>query len=167
MSDSICIRPAHRGDAGLIHRFIVELAIYEKAEHEVVSSIADIEQSLFDEPRSSAALICELDGKPVGFAVYFASYSTWLGHHGIYLEDLYVSPEYRGLGAGKRLLQEVAKIAVQEGCGRMEWSVLNWNEPAIRVYEAIGAQPQSEWTRYRLAGDDLVSFAKSGNTISA
>src|SRR5690606_22017153 len=135
MASNICIRPAQRADAEIIHRFIVELAIYEKAEHEVESSIADIENSLFDNPRSSAALICEVDGKPAGFAVYFANYSTWLGHHGIYLEDLYVAPGYRGLGAGKRLLQEVATIAVQEGCQRMEWSVLNWNEPAIRVYE--------------------------------
>ena len=107
----ISIRPAQRGDAALIHRFIVDLAIYEKAEHEVESGVADIERSLFDEPRSSAALICEVDGKPAGFAVYFASYSTWLGHHGIYLEDLYVSPEYRVLGAGKRLLHAVAGIA--------------------------------------------------------
>ena len=164
---SIHIRPAQRSDAALIHRFIVDLAIYEKAEHEVESDVADIERSLFDEPRSSAALICEVDGKPAGFAVYFASYSTWLGHHGIYLEDLYVAPEYRGVGAGKGLLQAVAQIAVKEGCKRMEWSVLNWNEPSIRVYEAIGALPQSEWTRYRLSGDALVDFATSGKTISS
>lgn len=163
----IIIRPAQRGDAALIHRFIVDLAVYEKAEHEVESDVADIERTLFDEPKSSKALICEVDGKPAGFAVYFANYSTWLGHHGIYLEDLYVSPEHRGLGAGKLLLHAVAAIAVQEGCRRMEWSVLNWNEPAIRVYEAIGAQPQAEWTRYRLSGDALLAFAASGNTMSS
>ena len=163
----IHIRQAQREDAALIHRYIVDLAIYEKAEHEVESNVADIERSLFDEPRSSKALICEVDGKPVGFAVYFASYSTWLGHHGIYLEDLFVSPEYRGLGAGKRLLQAVARIAVEEGCRRMEWSVLDWNEPAINVYEAIGAQAQSEWIRYRLAGDALIAFAAQDAGVPA
>jgi ribosomal protein S18 acetylase RimI-like enzyme len=114
-----------------------------------------------------------VDGTVAGFAVYFANYSTWLGRHGIYLEDLYVSPQFRGVGAGKALLREVARIAVSQGCGRMEWSVLNWNEPAIRVYEAIGGVPQSEWTRYRLAGEALRAFAASeqtvacGNTISS
>ncbi|TEA74292.1 GNAT family N-acetyltransferase [Allopusillimonas ginsengisoli] len=163
---SICIRPAQRSDAPAIHQFIVELAIYEKAAHEVESSVADIERSLFDQPMSSAALMCEVDGQIAGFAVYFANYSTWLGHHGIYLEDLYVSPVFRGLGAGRALLHEVAKIAVSQGCRRMEWSVLNWNTPAIRVYDAIGGVPQSEWTRYRLAGDALLAFAESGKTIS-
>jgi len=169
----ITIRAAQRSDAPVIHRFIVDLAIYEKAEHEVESSVADIERTLFDQPHSSAALICEVDGTVAGFAVYFANYSTWLGRHGIYLEDLYVSPQFRGVGAGKALLREVARIAVSQGCGRMEWSVLNWNEPAIRVYEAIGGVPQSEWTRYRLAGEALRAFAASeqtvacGNTISS
>lgn len=164
---SIQIRPALRSDAAIIHGFIVDLAIYERAEHEVESTVADIERSLFDEPLSSAALICEVDGVVAGFAVYFASYSTWLGHHGIYLEDLYVSPGFRGQGAGRALLREVARIAVAQGCRRMEWSVLNWNTPAIRVYDAIGGVPQSEWTRYRLAGAALRKFADSGNVISA
>ncbi len=163
----IHIRPAQRSDAPAIHQFIIDLAIYEKAEHEVESSIADIERSLFDQPMSSAALMCEIDGKTAGFAVYFASYSTWLGHHGIYLEDLYVSPAFRGLGAGRALLREVARIAVSQGCRRMEWSVLNWNTPAIRVYDAVGGVPQTEWTRYRLAGDALQAFAESGKVIPA
>lgn len=158
----IVIRPAVRSDAPQIMQYINELAVYEKAAHEVESSVADIERSLFDEPGSTFALICERDGQAVGFAVYFLSYSTWLGRHGVYLEDLYVSPEHRGSGAGRALLRHVARIAVSQGCRRMEWSVLDWNEPAIRVYDAIGGQPQSEWIRYRLAGDALRAFAEAG-----
>lgn len=156
------IRPAVRSDAPQIMQYINELAVYEKAAHEVESSVADIERSLFDEPGSTFALICERDGQAVGFAVYFLSYSTWLGRHGVYLEDLYVSPEHRGSGAGRALLRHVARIAVSQGCRRMEWSVLDWNEPAIRVYDAIGGRPQSEWIRYRLAGDALRAFAEAG-----
>lgn len=104
-------------------------------------------------------MICEADGKPAGFAIWFYSYSTWQARKGLYLEDLYVSPEFRGSGAGKALLKHLARTAVAEGCGRFEWSVLDWNEPAIRVYEAVGAEPMSEWTRYRLAGKGLEAFA--------
>lgn len=164
---SIAIRPAVRADAPQIMQYITELAIYEKAAHEVESSVADIERSLFDEPGSTFALICERDGQPIGFAVYFLSYSTWLGRHGVYLEDLYVAPGHRGCGAGRALLRHVAQIAVSQGCRRMEWSVLDWNEPAIRVYEAIGGQPQSEWMRYRLADEALRAFAQAGEGGSA
>ncbi|WP_233833634.1 GNAT family N-acetyltransferase [Paraburkholderia sp. ZP32-5] len=157
---TIHIRPATSSDAALILRFITELAVYEKAEHEVVATVADIEKSLFSAGVPAKALICEIDGEPVGFCVYFFSYSTWLGKQGLYLEDLYVSPASRGSGAGKQMLRHLAQIACETGCGRFEWSVLDWNEPAIGFYKSIGANPQSEWVRYRLAGDALKSFAE-------
>lgn len=153
------IRPATPADAPQILAFITELAVYEKAEHEVVASVADIERTLFDEHATARALICTLDERPIGFAVYFFSYSTWQGRKGLYLEDLYVSPEQRGAGAGKALLRHLARLACESGCGRFEWSVLDWNEPAIRFYEAIGASAQDEWIRYRLAGEALRGFA--------
>jgi GNAT superfamily N-acetyltransferase len=156
---SLHIREAARSDAGQILAFITELAIYEKAEHEVVASVADIERSLFEGQTPARALICELDGQPIGFAVYFYSYSTWLGRKGMYLEDLYVSPQQRGVGAGKALLRHLARLACDSGCGRLEWSVLDWNEPAIQFYRSIGASPQDEWVRYRMAGDELKAFA--------
>ncbi len=153
------IRKATVKDAGLIHHFIVELAIYEKAEHEVLASVEDIEKSIFGDQSIAYALICEVDNNPVGFAVYFYNYSTWLGRNGLYLEDLYVSPEHRGIGAGKALLQHLAKIAVDEKCGRFEWRVLDWNEPSIQFYDSIGALPQNEWIGYRLDGEALNKFA--------
>lgn len=156
---SLHIREAARSDAGQILAFITELAIYEEAEHEVVASVADIERSLFEGQTPARALICELDGQPIGFAVYFYSYSTWLGRKGMYLEDLYVSPQQRGVGAGKALLRHLARLACDSGCGRLEWSVLDWNEPAIQFYQSIGASPQDEWVRYRMAGDELKAFA--------
>ncbi|WP_199052815.1 GNAT family N-acetyltransferase [Aquitalea sp. ASV15] len=157
---SIEIRPATRADAALILHYIRELAIYEKAEHEVVASVADIEQSLFGDAASAESLICLQHGQPIGYAVYFFSYSTWLGKSGLYLEDLYITPAARGSGAGKRLLRHLAQLAVARGCGRFEWSVLDWNQPAIDFYESFGAAAQSEWIRYRLAGDALLQFAE-------
>ena len=156
---NIDIRQATIEDAGLILRFITDLAIYEKAEHEVLASEADIKQSLFGEDSTANAFICNIDNKPVGYAVYFFNYSTWLGKPGLYLEDLYVSPEYRGAGAGMALLKHLAKIAVSKGCGRFEWNVLDWNEPAIQFYESIGARPQNEWVGYRLTGNALTELA--------
>lgn len=153
------IRPATADDAELILRFILELAIYEKAEHEVKTDAAGIRDSLFADGSTAHGLICEHDGQPIGYAVYFFNYSTWLGKHGLYLEDLYVSPEARGLGAGKALLRHLAQLAVTRGCGRFEWSVLDWNTPAIDFYESFGARPQSEWTTYRLTGQALLDFA--------
>lgn len=158
------IRPASADDAGLILQFIRELAIYEKAESSVQTDEAGIRASLFgDDAKAQAqaqALVCERDGRAIGYAVYFYNYSTWLGRNGIYLEDLYVSPEHRGSGAGKALLQHIAKLAVAQGCGRFEWSVLDWNTPAIDFYRAAGALPQDEWTVYRLQGDALRKFAQ-------
>lgn len=158
---SLTIRPATPQDAEVILGFITELAIYEKAEHEVVASAADIERTLFSDGAPASALICSLDGQPIGFAVYFFSYSTWLGRNGLYMEDLYVTPTHRGTGAGKAMLKYLARLAHDQGCGRFEWSVLDWNEPAIRFYESIGAAAQSEWVRYRMAGPQLESFANS------
>ncbi|MDS7596269.1 GNAT family N-acetyltransferase [Agrobacterium tumefaciens] len=153
------IREAVAGDAEVILRFIRELAIYEKAEHEVEATVESITTSLFGNGSVSSGLICEKDGQPIGFAIWFLSYSTWLAKNGLYLEDLYVTPDARGSGAGKALLKRLAAIAVEKGCGRFEWSVLDWNEPAIRVYKGIGAEAMDEWTRYRLSGDALKEFA--------
>lgn len=156
---TIEIRPAVPSDAAQILTFITELAEYEKARHEVVASVVDIERSLFSEGATAHGLICLRDGLPIGFAVFFFSYSTWLGSNCLYLEDLYINPEQRGGGAGKKLLRHLAKIAFDNGCGRFEWSVLDWNEAAITFYKSIGAQPQEEWVRYRMEGDALRDFA--------
>lgn len=155
------IRQATVNDSALILRFITELAIYEKAEHEVLTTEPDIRESLFGNGSTTKALICNIDNVPVGFAVYFFNYSTWLGKHGLFLEDLYVSPESRGSGAGKALLRHLAKIAVSKNCGRFEWNVLDWNEPAIQFYQSLGAKPQDEWVGYRLVGQALEDLANS------
>jgi GNAT superfamily N-acetyltransferase len=155
------IREARPSDAPQILAFITELAEYERARHEVIASVVDIERSLFSEGATAHGLICLREGQPVGFAVFFFSYSTWLGRNGLYLEDLYVTPEQRGTGAGKKLLRHLARIACANDCGRLEWSVLDWNEPAINFYKSIGAQPQDEWVRYRMDGDVLRHFAES------
>lgn len=156
----IKVRAATAADAKLIFDLIVELAVYEKAPNEVITDEAGIRQSLFGVGARAKSLVCELDGKPVGYAVYFYSYSTWLGRNGLYLEDVYVTPTHRGRGAGKAMLRELARIAVAENCGRVEWSVLDWNTPAIEFYEALGARPQNEWIKYRLSGDALQQLAK-------
>lgn len=155
------VRPAVAADAATILRFVCELADYEKALHEVEATEQTVAASLFGPGSVTRAVLCETaDGTPVGFAVWFMSYSTWQARNGLYLEDLYVTPAHRGAGVGKRLMRHLAGIAVAEGCGRFEWSVLDWNEPAIRVYEAIGAEPHREWVRYRLTGDRLKCFAE-------
>ena len=155
----LVIREASAEDAEVILGFVVELARYEKAEDEVVADVEHIRTNLFDENTTTKALICESDGVPVGFSVYFLNFSTWLGKNGLYLEDLYVSPSHRGVGAGKRLLQYLAKVAVMNDCPRFEWSVLDWNKPAIEFYDAIGAKPKTEWIGYRLEGQALLSLA--------
>ncbi len=157
---NIEIRPAVPSDAAQIHAFITELAIYERAAHEVIASAEDVERTLFAQGAPARALMCLVEGKAIGYAVYFYSYSTWLGKNGIYLEDLYVTPEHRGIGAGRDLLRHLAREAVANDCGRLEWSVLDWNQPAIDFYQSIGAQPQDEWVRYRMAGDALRNFAE-------
>lgn len=157
----LTIKQAAVEDSGLILRFVEELADYEKAAHEVLATESDIRESLFGDNSTTHAVICSVDDKPIGFAVYFFNYSTWLGKNGLYLEDLYVSPEYRGVGAGKALLKHLANIAISKQCGRFEWNVLDWNEPAINFYQSIGAKPQNEWIGYRLAGQALEEFANS------
>jgi GNAT superfamily N-acetyltransferase len=153
------IREAVREDAPTLLRFIRELAIYEKAENEVLASVETIEKTVFGAGAVTRALVCEMDGEPVGMAVWFFNYSTWQARNGLYLEDLYVTPDARGMGAGKAMLRRLAAIAVENNCGRFEWSVLDWNAPAIRVYDAIGAEPLKEWIRYRLSGERLAAFA--------
>ncbi|AVU75714.1 GNAT family N-acetyltransferase [Pseudomonas sp. Fig-3] len=159
---SIQIRPAQPSDAPQILAFITELADYEKARHEVIASVTDIQRSLFSEGSTAHGLICLRDGVPIGYAVFFFSYSTWLGSNCLYLEDLYITPDQRGGGAGKTLLRHLAKIACDNDCGRFEWSVLDWNTPAIEFYKSLGAQPQEEWVRYRMDGKVLRDFA-NGN----
>ena len=154
------IREAVESDSAQILAFIKELASYERAIDEVVADEKDIRESVFGSNSSVKALICTLDEKPIGFAVYFYNYSTWQGKKGLYLEDLYVSPEHRGVGAGKVLLKYLAKIAVSQGCGRFEWSVLDWNEPAIKFYDSIGAKQKTEWVGYQLSGNALHEFSE-------
>ncbi|QNB15419.1 GNAT family N-acetyltransferase [Paraburkholderia tropica] len=164
---ALTIRPATADDAALILHFITELAIYENAEDQVAATTETITSSLFGAQSPAKALICELDGRAVGYAVYFFSYSTWQAKSGLYLEDLYVSPDARGQGAGKRLLQHLAGIAVENGCGRFEWSVLDWNTPAIEFYQSLGAKPQAEWIRYRVEDEAIRALALSSPEIAA
>lgn len=151
MCAEVTIRNAVASDAATILGLITELAIYEKAEHEVLATEQTISASLFTENATPKALVAEdKQGRVVAYAIYFYNYSTWLAKKGLYLEDLYVKASERGKGIGKQLLLHLAKVAVAEGCGRFEWSVLDWNTPAIEFYESLGAKPQSEWTVYRL-----------------
>lgn len=161
MADN-ALRPATRDDIGVILRFITELAVYEREPDAVVADESMLEKALFCAAPKVFALVCEQGGEAVGFAVYFFNFSTWLGRHGVYLEDLYVTPEARGSGAGKALLQAVARIAVDNGCGRCEWSVLRWNTPALDFYRSCGAGPMDEWVGYRLEGASLARFAATG-----
>ena len=153
------IRPARPRDAAAILGFIRELAEYEKLLHEVVADETVIRETLFSDSPVARALIAELGDVPVGFALFHAMYSTFIGRHGIYLEDLYVQPAQRGRGIGRALLVQLAGIAVAEGACRLDWSVLDWNTPAIEFYQGIGAYPLSDWTRYRLDGEALEKLA--------
>lgn len=157
---SLTVRPATADDVPIILQLIIELAIYEKAEFEVVATEQHFHDTLFCNDPKAFALIADIDGTPIGYAVYFYSFSTWLGKYGIYLEDLYVQQNKRGRGAGTALLKELAKIAVTEDCGRIEWSVLDWNEPSIQFYKSLGAEPKEGWTVYRLTGRALQEFGR-------
>ncbi|NDL63215.1 GNAT family N-acetyltransferase [Acerihabitans arboris] len=157
---TLTIRPAEKRDSAIILAFVRELAEYEKALHEVKTNQQEIEKTLFGDCSRTEALICEWNAEPVGFAVFFTSYSTWLGRNGIYVEDLYVSQPYRGKGAGKALLKHIAQLAVARDCGRLEWSVLDWNQPAINFYDRLSAEPVPEWIRYRLEGASLQQIAR-------
>jgi len=153
------IRPATPADVPTLLRFSRELALYEREPQAVVATEADLLRDGFGPAPRFRALIADVDGAPAGFALFFTSYSTWRGHHGIRLEDLYVTPELRGQGIGKALLARVAQIAVAEGCPRLEWDVLDWNAPAIAVYERLGAHILTEWRIMRLSGDALTALA--------
>lgn len=155
----ITIRNATPKDSPTIFNFIMELAIYEKAPNEVKTTVEEIENSLFSPNTIAKALICEEDGLAIGFAVYFYNYSTWLGKKGIYLEDLYVSKSKRKRGSGKALLKFLAQKALEENCGRFEWSCLDWNTPSREFYESFGAIAKTEWIGYRLEGEALEEFA--------
>jgi GNAT superfamily N-acetyltransferase len=154
------IRPAAPADVPVIHGLIRELAEYEKAPEEAVATEEQLREALFGERPAVYAhmAVDEGTGEPVGFAMWFLNFSTWRGVHGIYLEDLYVRPEARGGGHGRALLTELARICVERGYQRLEWSVLDWNEPAIGFYQALGARPQDEWTVFRLTDEALTSL---------
>ena len=156
---SLVIRAGEVSDVPLIADLIRGLARYEKLEHEVVMTEEKLTDSLFGERRYAETIIAEEDGETVGFALFFHNYSTFLAQPGIYLEDLFVLPEKRGGGVGRALLQRLAQLAVDRGCGRLEWAVLDWNVDAIRFYERLGAKPNSEWTVYRLTGESLRGLA--------
>lgn len=158
MTERLTFRKAERKDVPLILRFIKELAEYEKMLDEIVADEATLETWIFD--KQKAEVIFALEGeKEVGFALFFHNFSTFLGRAGIYLEDLYVKPEYRGKGYGKAILKKLASIAVERGCGRLEWWCLDWNKPSIDFYLSLGAEPMSDWTVYRIAGDTLTQLA--------
>ena len=157
----LVIRAAAEADVPLLLRLIRALAAYEKLTHEVVATEASIRDGLFGPRRVAEAIVAHLGAEPVGFALFFSTFSTFLGAPGIYLEDLFVEERWRGRGFGKRLLAHLAGIAVERGCGRLEWSVLDWNEPALRFYRSLGAGPNAGWTVYRLTGEPLAALARS------
>ena len=160
------IRPARVEDVPVILELIRDLATYERAPEEVTATEEQLIDVLFGE-RPAAEVLLTFEGKsPVGFAVYFYNFSTWLGRPGLYLEDLFVKPEKRGKGYGRALLVELAKIARDRGCGRMEWAVLNWNEPAIQFYRALGAKPMDEWTVFRLTPEEIAKLADAADTAA-
>lgn len=154
----LSFRYGKREDIPLILRFIKELALYENLEQEVIATEALLEEWIFDKEKAEV-LFAVADSREVGFALFFHNFSTFLGRAGLYLEDLFVLPEYRGLGCGRYLLQRLAQIAVERGCGRLEWWCLDWNKPSIDFYESLGAEPMKDWTVYRIAGDTLKHMA--------
>src|SRR5665213_4593778 len=155
----ITIRPVREEDLELVLEFIRELAEYERLAHEVTATAQDIRAALFGARPSAEAVIGCLDGEACGFALFFHNFSTFLGRPGLYLEDLYVRPGARGRGLGSRMLAWLARLALQRGCGRFEWAVLDWNEPALKVYRGLGARAADDWTIQRVTGDALVQLA--------
>lgn len=156
---TVQIRAATPADVPLVLRFVRDLAEYERSADKVAVDERSMRDALFAARPAAEAVIAEVDGRPVGFALFFHNFSTWVGRSGIYLEDLYVDPDARGSGAGKALLKHVARLAVTRGCERFEWAVLDWNEPAIGFYKSLGAVPMDEWTVFRLSGEALRSAA--------
>lgn len=153
------IRPAVKADAPRILQLIRDLALYEKAPHEAVATLDQIEKSLFSAQPSACAHVAEVEGQVIGIAIWFLNYSTWLGKPGLYLEDLYVDPAYRGKGLGMAFLKTLAKICVERGYERFQWWVLDWNEPSIEFYKSIGAVAMDEWTVFRVSGEALKNLA--------
>jgi GNAT superfamily N-acetyltransferase len=158
----LAIRPAEEADTPLILRFIQDLAEYERLRREAVATEEDLRRHLFGERPAAEVLLAEVEGEPVGFALFFTSFSTFLGRPGLYLEDLFVSPEWRGRGIGRRMLAHLARITLDRGYGRLEWWVLDWNESAIGFYRGLGARAMDEWTTFRLAGEALERLAGEG-----
>lgn len=156
---TLAIRPARPGEAGLVLGFIRELAEYERLAHEVVATEAEIDAALFGASPRAFCDVAEWEGEPAGFAIWFYNFSTFRGRHGIYLEDLYVRPAHRGRGIGKALLANLARRCVAQGLPRLEWWVLDWNEPALAFYRSLGAEPMSEWTVQRMTGEALRRLA--------
>lgn len=156
------IRHATEEDAPLILSFIKELATYERLSHEVIATESMIREALFGERPAAEVVIGYDRDRPVSFALFFHNFSTFLGRQGLYLEDLYVKPEARGTGVGRAMLRYLARLAKERQCGRCEWAVLNWNEPAIRFYRSLGARPVAEWTIFRLTGEHLDRLAEEG-----
>ena len=161
--EQFIIKNAEPGDAPVILSFIKKLAEYEKLSGEVSATEKDLKNTLFSENPKAECLIGYENDSPAAFAVFFHNYSTFLGKYGIYLEDLFVLPEKRGKGYGKAMLKRLAQIAVERNCGRFEWSVLDWNEPAIKFYKAFGAKPMNEWITFRLTGESLLKLAEEEN----
>jgi len=157
---TIQLRSATRADVPVIAELIRGLARFEKLEHEVVMTEELLASTLFGDRPYAEVVLAEDDGRPEGFALFFHNFSTFLGRPGIYLEDLFVLPEHRGSGIGRMLLAHLARLAVERGCGRLEWAVLDWNRDAIQFYERLGARPNSDWTVYRLAGEALTGLAR-------
>lgn len=167
---TITLRPATPADIALILELVRELAEYEREPHAAVATAAQMHRALFEDPRKPApeggpgagiaeCVMGDIDGSTQGFALFFHNFSTWTGKPGIYLEDLFVRPQARGVGLGKALLKHLAKIAIERGCGRFQWSVLDWNTPAIDFYKSLGAEPMEEWTVYRVHEDALQKLA--------
>ena len=161
-SDKIKIRSAEIKDSEIILKLIKELSVYEKLSHTVINNEVLLKENLFGKRKFAEVLIADFENQPVGFALFFHNYSTFVGKPGIYLEDLYVKPEMRGKGIGKALFLELIKIAKERNCGRVEWSVLNWNKSAIDFYKSMGAIPMDEWTVYRLTSDKIEELAYEG-----
>ena len=155
----LTFRYAAEQDCGLILHFIRELASYEKMSDEVVATQELLREWVFEKKKAEVIFAC-VDGKEIGFALFFHNFSTFLGRAGLYLEDLFVLPEFRGKGYGKAVLKELARIAVERGCGRLEWACLDWNRPSIDFYLSLGARPMDEWTVYRLTGETLEALAQ-------
>ena len=158
MSEKLTFRYAERNDIPLILQFIKELAAYEKLINEVVADEKTLEEWIFDKQKAEV-IFAVVDDEEIGFALFFHNFSTFLGRAGIYLEDLFVKPEYRGKGYGKAILKKLAAIAVERGCGRLEWWCLDWNKPGIDFYLSLGAEPMDDWTVYRITGDTLSNLA--------